>query len=205
MKVVLKYKTKSYLKFFVALSICFVLIFTIVGFNIYCKQYVIMNNIQIITTETENMFSASPTEVTSFQAEKLDEANKIHNLLIEKGYEWYGSCYYDFDADKIKIGLTENIKENQEQILGYIDDSSIQFYTCKYSYSYLNSLYNRMEKKKWMLKVLGVERYNISIINNCINVSLSNTNKYSAIYFVNEFIDANGAVIFNTISNTNDL
>ena len=54
------------------------------------------------------------------------------------------------------------------------------------------------------MKAVGVERYNISIENNRVNVYITNTERYAAIYMVNELANADGAVVFKTTSYSAD-
>ena len=190
-------------KHFVAVAACMVIVFGISGTHNYLKQYVATNDIQVYYADaTEDRISAS--DVNPAQAEKMAEANNLHNLITAQNLEWYGGCFYDFEDDIIMVGLTANITEHQKQILDIADDSSIQFYNCEYSYQYLETVYKNLDSKRFLLNAAGVERYNISIENNRINVYVFNEKSYAALYLVNELDKESGAVVFKTTSYSAD-
>lgn len=196
-------KVTHFWKHIVAVAACMIVVLGINDVHSHLKEYVTVNDIQVHYAATDDD-RVSAADVTPAQAEKIAEANNMHNLITIQNLEWYGSCYYDFETDMIKVGLTENTEANQKQILEVIDDVSIQFYECEYSYQYLENVYNSLESRQFILKAVGVERYNISIENNRVNVYITNTERYAAIYMVNELANADGAVVFKTTSYSAD-
>lgn len=148
--------------------------------------------------------SISSADVTHEQADRLAIANDIHNTLSVLNYEWYGGCYYDFESDKILIGLTEVSDSNKGLVLTYTGYTAVQFYQCEYSYKYLEELYNRLDGKRIVLSVLGVDRFNISIGKNRVNVHIANTGKYGAIYTANKMDSLGGAIVFTSVTVTAD-
>lgn len=48
------------------------------------------------------------------------------------------------------------------------------------------------------LPVLGVDRFNISIEKNRVNVHINNAEKYEAIYMANEMNSLGGAIVFTS-------
>lgn len=190
-------------KHIVAVAACIVIVFGINSAHSHLKQYVAVNNIQVYYVNT-NDDRGSVADVTPVQAEKIEEANNMHNLISAQNLAWYGSCYYDFETNMIMVGLTENTEVNQKQILEVINDIPVRFYECEYSYQYLENVYNSLESRQFILKAVGVERYNISIENNCVNVYIANAESFAAIYMVNELDYGNGAVVFKTTSYSAD-
>lgn len=136
--------------------------------------------------------------VSPEQAEKLSEANRIHNTISKQMYRWYGSCYYDFETDTILVGLTENTKENQAVVLEKVGDTPVQFNECEYSYPYLEDIYYKLDQKRSILLLVGVESYNISVRDNRVNVYISSEKNNVAIGIVNALTDKSGAVAFKT-------
>lgn len=196
-------KNAHFWKHIVAVAACMVVVFGISGVHSHLKQYVTANDIQVYYAAADDD-RISAANVTLEQAEKIAEANKLHNLISAQNLAWYGSCYYDFETDMIMVGLTENTEINQKQIFDIINNFSFQFYECEYSYQYLENVYNSLESSQFILKAVGVERYNISIENNRVNVYIANAESYAAIYMVNELDNANGAVVFKTTSYSAD-
>lgn len=148
---------------------------------------------------TENFVGQSGAcNVSPEQAEKLSEANRINNTISKQMYCWYGSCYYDFETDTILVGLTENTKENQAEVLEKVGDTSVQFYECEYSYPYLEDVYYKLDKKRPILLLVGVESYNISVRDNRVRVYLSVAENNVAIGIVNALTDKSGTVVFET-------
>ena len=191
-------------KHITAIAACIVIVFTInSGVHSLLKQYVAENDIQVYYTAAIDD-RASSADVTPAQAEKIAEANNLHNLISAQNFSWYGSCYYDFETDMIMVGLTENTETNQKRILEIINNFSVHFYECEYSYQYLESVYNSLESRQFILKAVGVERYNISVENNRVNVLIANAESYAAIYMVNELDNTNSAVVFKTASYSTD-
>lgn len=179
--------------------LCLVLI-SILSFHLYAKQYVVNN----ITVNYEKEQQSDNYEVTPEQAKKLEKANIIHNKLSAQNFEWYGNCYYDFENDKIMLGLTEISDSNKEIVLSYTRNTAVEFYQCDYSYQYLEELYNKLYKNRIILYIFGADRFNISIDKNKVNVHLTNDNKYIAIYLANKMDTIGGAIIFNSYTNTTD-
>lgn len=190
-----------YCKYVVAVAVC---IAVVLGINIYLKQYVFSNDVQV---QYENAGDSSYCEnVTPEMAAKSAKANNIHNLLVKNNLEWYGNCYYDFDLDVVKIGLTENTETNQKEVCKIIDDTfkingdtDIQFYKCDFSYQQLEEVYNNLENRHLLLKIVGVKRYNISIINNCVNVYVKSEKNYFAMFVVNKLTDEDDAIQFKIL------
>lgn len=193
-----------YWKYVVTVAVC---IAVVLGINIYLKQYVFSNDVQV---QYENAGDSSYCEdVTPEMAEKSAKANNMHNLLVTKNLEWYGNCYYNFDLDVVKIGLTENTETNQREFFKIIDetfeignDTDFQFYECDFSYQHLKEVYNNLENRQLLLKIIGVKRYNISIIDNIVNVYINSEENYFAIFVVNKLTDEDGAVFFKTLSDS---
>ena len=190
---------KKYYLVFTVIIISMLIVFGMSYTHNYIKQYVISNDIQVHYTDTNNGQDSS-SNITAEQAEKHAYAVHLHNLITAQNFEWYGSCFYDFDDDIIKVGLTANITENQRQIIDLIGESSIQFYNCEYSYQYLESVYKKLDSQQLLLYAVGVERYSISIEKNRIRVKVSNQKNYLALYFVNELDIEQGAILFTTTS-----
>lgn len=180
----------------VAVAACFCLVVGVLsGTHLHMKQYVLSNHIPIYYAIEYND-SLSASDVKSEQADRLAVANNIHNTLSEQNYEWYGGCYYDFENDKILVGLTEASDSNKDIVLTHTGDTVIEFYQCEYSYQYLKALYNKLDSKRTVLSVLGVDRFNISIEKNRVNVHIDTAEKYEAIYVANEMDSIGGAIVF---------
>ncbi len=190
-----------YWKYVVAVSVC---IAVVLGINIYLKQYVFSNDVQV---QYENAGDSSYCEdVTPEMAGKSAKANNIHNLLVTKKLEWYSNCYYDYDSNVVKIGLTENTEENQQELFKIIDETfeiggetDIQFYECEFPYQHLKESYDNLESRQWLLRIIGVKRYNISIIDNCVNVYITSGKNYFAIFVVNKLTDEDDAIQFKIL------
>ena len=176
---------------------------TLGGVNFHMKQYVLSNNISVYSAAEYND-SISSADVTPKQADRLAVTNNIHNTMSTQNYEWYGSCYYDFETDRIMVGLTEVSDSNKETVLTHTDDTAVQFYECDYSYQYLEELYNKQDENRIMLSLLGVDRFNISVEKNRVNVHIASAEKYGAIYTVNEMDSLGGAVVFTSDTATAD-
>ena len=186
----------------VAACLCLVIVGAINGINNQLRQYVIENNINVISSKNS---MDSSTDVSPKQATKISAANEIHNLISAKRLDWYGACYYDFDRNMVILGLTVNSVDNQDTILKLIGDADVQFVDCSYSYQYLEELYSKLETERPLLRLLGVERFNISVEKNRLNVHLSKAEDYDAIYAVNRLDDLGGAIIFVTDNITTDM
>lgn len=180
-----------------AACLCLVVIGSFGGVYSNMKKYVISNDI-LVYSATEYGDTNSYTDVTPEQAERLAKVNYIHNTLSAQNYAWYGNCYYNFDNDKIMVGLTDVSNSNKEIVLSYTRDTVIQFFQCDYSYQYLEELYNKLDEKRTILFVLGVDRFNISIHMNRVNVHITNAKNYGAIYIVNEMDSIGGAIVFSS-------
>ncbi len=178
----------------VAVCLCIIAVFSITHSNM--KQYVIKNDISVYSTTEYN--GSDTCDVTHEQADRLAKANYIHNTLSIQNYEWYGNCYYDFEADKIMVGLTEISDSNKETVLNHIGDAVVEFEQCEYSYQYLEVLYDKLDEKRVVLLMSGVKRYNISIEKNRVNVRINKPDKYVAIYLANKMDNIGGAIVFTT-------
>lgn len=193
-----------YWKYVVAVAAC---IAVVLGVNGYLKQYAISNDIQIqVQYNNAEGDTSSCDDMTPEMAEKSEKANNIHNLLVKNNLEWYGNCYYDYDSDVVKIGLTENTEENQQELFKIIDETfeiggetDIQFYECEFTYQHLKEVYNNLESRQWLLRIIGVKRYNISIIDNCVNVYITSGKNYFAIFVVNKLTDEEDAIQFKIL------
>ena len=186
-----------------AACLCFVVVGAFGGVHSHTKQYVVSNNI-VVLSATEYSDTISSSEVSQEQADCMAVANTIHNTLSAQNYEWYGSCYYDFENGKILVGLTEVSDSNKDTVLTHTGDTAVQFYECDYSYQYLEELYNKLDGKRTVLSVLGVDRFNISIEKNRVNVRIDNAEKYVAIYMANELDSIGGAIVFTSDTVTAD-
>jgi len=182
-----------------AACLCLVVVGALGGINAYMKQYVVNNRFPVYPAPG---FASDTAMVSPEQAECFNKANDIHNELSAQNYEWYGSCYYDFDENKIMIGLTDASKRNMDTVLTHTEDTIIDFYKCDYSYRYLSELYYKLDGKRTVLSLLGVKRYNISIQKNKVEVWIENTDKYAAIYMVSKMDSTGGAIEFITYTST---
>ena len=165
--------------------------------NLHMKQYVVSNNILIAPID-ESSDSASCAFVTPEQAERLEAANTIHNTLSARSYEWYGSCYYDFENGKIMVGLTELTDNNKETVSTYTGNTAIEFYKCNYPYVYLKELSDKIDRRFTVLSVLGVTRFNISVRENRVKVYIKGDRMYGAIYAVSKMDSLGGAIVFTS-------
>lgn len=190
----------------IAACLCLVVI-GIAGMYLYSRNYVLIHNIHVYST---NEYNVDSCEVTQIQGQKLGAANIMHLSLSSQNYDWYGSCYYDIETDSVMIGLTENTERHQKQVLkdvqkqtpAIIADTPVQFYTCEYSYQYLEDVYSSLEGRDFVLKTIGIERYYISIRDNRVVVYLSNADCYAAIYAIDKLDNSNGAVIYKSIASS---
>ncbi|MBR2953513.1 MAG: hypothetical protein IKC45_03915 [Clostridia bacterium] len=190
-----KKTTSIWLKYGTLVACLCLVIISILSFHLYAKQFVISNN---ITVYSELLLESDYCEVTEEQAKKLEKANSIHKKLSTQNFEWYGNCYYDFENDKIMLGLTEISDSNKESVLSYTKNTIVEFYQCDYSYKYLEELYNKLDKNRVILYLFGADRFNISIDKNKVNVHLTNDNKYTAIYIANKMDTIGGAITFSS-------
>lgn len=193
-----KKSSSIWLKYGTLVACLCLVIISILSFHLYAKQYVVNN----ITVNYEEEQKSDNYEVTPEQAEKLEKANIIHNNLSVQNFEWYGNCYYDFKNDKIMLGLTEVSGSNKETVLSYTRNTAVEFYQCDYSYQYLEELYNKLDKNRIILYLLGVDRFNISINENKVHVHITDENKFVAIYIANKMDTLGGAIIFDSYTNT---
>ena len=197
-------KKNSWMKWAaMAACLCLVVVGAFGGIHSNMKQYVVSNNI-VVLSATEYSDTISSSEVSREQADRMAVANNIHNTLSVQNYEWYGSCYYDLENDKILVGLTEVSDSNKDAVLTHTGDTAVQFYECDYSYQYLEELYNKLDGKRTVLSMLGVDRFNISIEKNRVNVRINNAEKYEAIYMANEMDSIGGAIVFTSDTVTAD-
>lgn len=180
-----------------AACLCLVAAGVLYGINFQLRQYVVRNDISVYSA-AEYSDSTSSADVTPEQADRLAAANKIHRTLSAQNYEWYGGCCYDFENDRIMVGLTEVSDSNREAVLAHTGDTAVQFFECEYSYRYLEELYNKLDEKRTMLSLLGADRFNISVEKNRIKVHIASAEKYGAIYAVNETDSLGGAIVFTS-------
>lgn len=191
-----KKKTSSiWLKYGTLVACLCLVIISILSCHLYARQYVINYH---ITVYNELLLGSDYCEVTEEQAKKLEKANSIHNKLSTQNFEWYGNCYYDFENEKIMLGLTEISDSNKETVLSYTRNTAVEFYQCDYSYKYLEELYNKLDKNRVILYIFGADRFNISVDKNKVNVHLTNDNKYIAIYIANKMDTIGGAIKFSS-------
>lgn len=167
------------------------------GLSHHFESYVKANNIEVYT-DTENSDALSAADVTEEQAEHLASANNLHNTLAAQGYAWYGGCQYSFAMGKIEIGLTDLSDENKAAVLASVGNEDVHFSQADFSYQYLKELYDRLDEKRVILSLLGVEHYHISVEENRVIVRLSDGDNNAAIYAANEMDTAGGAILFKT-------
>ncbi len=191
-----KKKTSSiWLKYGSLVACLCLVIISALSFQLYTKQYVISNH---ITVYNELLLGSDYCEVTEEQAKKLEKANIIHNKLSTQNFEWYGNCYYDFENDKIMLGLAEVSDSNKETVLTYTKNTVVEFYQCDYSYKYLEELYNKLYKNRIILYIFGADRFNISVHENRVNVHLTDAKKYVAIYMATKMDTIGDAITFSS-------
>lgn len=164
----------------------------------------IANHIKVIYEDT-NSNSIDGADVTPEQAEGIKVANEIHNMFSAYNFEWYGNSYYDFETGSIKVGITDFSTDNQNTVKELVGEIEVDMFQCEYSYEYLEEIYNKMDNRRSFLKLLGVEGYYISVIDNCVTVRISDADNYIAIYAVNELTNGKGGVVFKTTSYIADL
>jgi len=173
------------------------------GVSKYFENYVKENGIELYS-DSEYSDSISSADVTQEQAERISLANDIHGILTTQNYAWYGGCYYDFADDGIIVGLTEISDVNKEMIISQIGEIELQFRQCDFTYQHLEKVYSKIDEKRTFLMTLGVERYNISVENNCVNVYVRDADSNAAICIVNEMDDIGGAIRFRTDKKVTD-
>jgi len=176
-----------------AACLCLVVVGALGGIHAYMKQYVASNRIPVYPAAD---FASEAAMVSPEQAERLNQANDIHNALSAQNYAWYGSCYYDFDENKIMVGLTDVSQRNMETVLPHTGDTVVDFYACDHSYRYLSELYDKLDGKRTFLSLLGVKGYNISVRKNKVEVWFENADKYAAIYMISKMDSTGGAIEF---------
>ena len=186
-----------------AACLCLMAVGSLSIVNSHLKQYIVSNDILIVSAD-ESGDRDSCVFVPPEQAERLETANTIHNTLSAQNYEWYGSCYYDFENEKIMIGLTELTGNNKEKASTYTGNTATEFYKCDYSYVYLEELYKKIDKNFTVFSMLGVNRFNISVRENRVKVHIKNDRMYGAIYAVSKMDSSGGAIIFTSNAITAD-
>lgn len=178
-----------------SIAACAVLFIGKISISEYFNRYMMINDIKVIYEGKDNTDAGY---ITPEQANGIERANRIHNMLLELNLEWYGNCYYDFETDLVRVGITKLSTDNRAQVLNVVEESEVEIYQCNYSYKYLEEVYNIIDKNKFYLEKIGVERYNISVEKNCVNVYISDADNYVAIYVINEITNGNGVVVFKT-------
>lgn len=184
-----------------AACLCLVVVGVLGGIHAYMKQYVVNNRFPVYPAPG---FASDSAMVSPEQAERFHKANDIHNVLSAQNYEWYGSCYYDFEKNMIMIGLTDASRKNMDTVLTYTEDTVVDFYQCDYSYRYLLELYCKLDGKRTVLSLLGVKGYNISIQKNRVAVRIENADKYAAIYMISKMDRTGGAIEFISDTSTDN-
>ena len=167
------------------------------GLSNHFEAYVKANNVEVYA-DAEYGDALSAADVSEEQAECIASANNLHNTLAAQGYAWYGGCQYNFGMGKIEIGLTDLSDENKTAVLAHVGNEDIHFSQADFSYQYLEELYNRLDGKRMILSLLGVERYHIAVEENRVIVRLSDSDNNAAIYAANEMDTAGGAILFKT-------
>lgn len=90
--------------------------------------------------------SDSCADITYEQSIQLYRANAAWYALYRHEVPYFGTCYYDFETDKIMVGLTENTPENQAYVLSLFGKFPVTFYQCDYSWLYLEELCGKLNK-----------------------------------------------------------
>lgn len=191
-------KFPNWAKWFSAIAACLcIVLLGGMGLSSYFASYVESHNIELYY-DTENSDTLSAACVTEEQAEYIAAANDVHNTLSAQNYEWYGGCYYNFDTERIEVGLTDLSDENKATVLTNVGNIDVSFTQCDYSYRYLKDLYNKIDAKRLLLSAIGVENYSISVAKNYVRVYLTSADNNAAIYVVNELDTIGGAISFRT-------
>ncbi len=188
-----KRKKKSPWKKWAALAACLCLVSSLFAPHLFMKQYVQKNHIVVHNSSHMEYVTVLPE-----YADEVEAAHKIHNILSQQEYPWYGNCRFDFDSETIMVGLTEVTDSNKQAVLAHTADTPVAFYPCQYSYAYLQQLYNKLEGKRAELNFLGVAWFAVSATTNRVNVCIDNSKNYLAIYAASKLDSQGGAIKFIT-------
>ncbi len=150
--------------------------------------------------------SDSCVDITYDQSRQLDRANAAWYAMYRHQVPYFGTCYYDFDTDKIMIGLTENTPENQEYVLSLFGKFPVTFYQCDYSWLHLEELCDKLNRNWFFLMLSGVKclapnelSVGIDDVSNRITVLLEDDDCYLAKYLVTQLCDSEDVVVFKTV------
>lgn len=185
-----KRKKKSPWKKWAALAACLCLVSSLFAPHLFMKQYVQKNHIVVHNSSQIEDVSVLP------ECYKVEAEYKIHNILSQQEYPWYGQCV-SFDG-LIMVGLTEVTNSNKEAVLAHTADMPVVFYQCEYSYQYLQQVNNKLEKYRAVLSLLGVKRSAVSMMENRVRVYIDNPKNYLAICVASMLDRQGGAIIFIT-------
>lgn len=188
-----KRKKKSPWKKWAALAACLCLVSSLFAPHLYMKQYVQKNHI----VEHNSSYVADVIVLPEY-ADEVEAAYRIHGILSQQEYPWYGNCRFDSDSETIMVGLTEVTDSNKVAVLAHTADTPVAFYPCQYSYAYLRQLYNKLEKYRAVLSFLGVERFAVSMTENRVYVYIGNPKNYMAICAASMLDSQGGAIEFIT-------
>lgn len=188
-----KRKKKSPWKKWVALAACLCLVSSLFAPHLYMKQYVQKNHI----VEHNSSYVADVIVLPEY-ADEVEAAYRIHGILSQQEYPWYGNCRFDSDSETIMVGLTEVTDSNKQAVLAHTADTPVAFYQCEYSYQYLQRVNNKLEKYRAVLSFLGVERFAVSMTENRVYVYIDNPKNYLAFCAASMLDSQGGAIKFIT-------
>lgn len=186
-------RKKSTWKMWAAMAACLCLVSSLFVPHLYMKHYVQKNHIVV-----HNSSHVEDVSVLPEYADEVETAYRIHGILSQQEYPWYGNCFFDSDSETIMVGLTEVTDSNKEAVLAHTADTPVAFYPCKYSDQYLQQLNSKLEENRAMLSFLGVERFGVSMMENRVYVYIGNPRNYMAIYAVSRLDSQGGAIEFIT-------
>lgn len=141
----------------------------------------------------------SCVDITYDQSRQLDRANAAWYALYRHQVPYFGTCYYDFETDKIMVGLTENTPEKQAYVLSLFGKFPVTFYQCDYSWLHLEELCDKLDRNRLFLKVSGVEAFGMDDVNNRVSVLLKDDNCSLAKYLVTRLCGSDDVVVFKTV------
>lgn len=188
-----KRKKKSPWKKWAALAACLCLVSSLFAPHLFMKQYVQKNHIV-----EHNSSYVEDAIVLPEYADEVEAAYRIHGILSQQEYPWYGNCRFDSDSETIMVGLTEVTDSNKQAVLAHTADTPVAFYQCEYSYQYLQKVNNKLEKYRAVLSFLGVERFAVSMTENRVYVYIDNPKNYLAICAASMLDSQGGAIKFIT-------
>lgn len=154
--------------------------------------------------------SDSCADITYDQSRQLDRANAEWYALYRYQVPYFGTCYYDFETDKIMVGLTENTPENQAYVLSLFGKFPVTFYQCDYSWLHLEELCDKLNKNWLFLMLSGVKcvapnevSVGIDDVSNRVTVLLEDDDCYLAKYLVTQLRGSDDVVAFKTVDEIN--